>query len=234
MSKRFASDSDPLRHEVYELADALLSGSLTAEEAQRLERLISSDPNALRHYVRFMHDSATLSQWGRDSSGAESSERPVDAAIEPPHQPEPRTLSPESPLSLHLHSYPPPPSTPFIGGPVFSYMVATVILGVMLISAWAYKISHDQQQIVKGTQSIPANDRRQLVFTGRITGMKDCQWSDPRTMTSLGSAVPLGRRYALSSGLMEITYDSGAKVILEGPCTYQVESDAGGYLAWEN
>ena len=90
-------------------------------------------------------------------------------------------------------------------------MVATVILGVMLISAWAYKISHDQQQIVKGTQSIPANDRRQLVFTGRITGMKDCQWSDPTDMAYLGSAVPLGRRYALSSGLMEITYESGAR-----------------------
>ena len=74
----FSPNSDPLRREVYELADALLSGSLAAEEAQRLERLVSSDPNALRHYVRFMHNSATLSQWGRDSSGAESSERPVD------------------------------------------------------------------------------------------------------------------------------------------------------------
>ncbi len=29
---------------------------------------------------------------------------------------------------------------------------------------------------------------------------------------------------------MEITYNTGAKVILEGPCTYQVESLAGGYL----
>ncbi|MBN1394803.1 MAG: hypothetical protein JW959_07255, partial [Pirellulales bacterium] len=33
------------------------------------------------------------------------------------------------------------------------------------------------------------------------------------------------------SGLMEITYKSGARVILEGPCTYKVESSAGGFLA---
>ena len=30
---------------------------------------------------------------------------------------------------------------------------------------------------------------------------------------------------------MEITYDTGAKVILQGPCTYEVDSDRSGYLA---
>ena len=30
---------------------------------------------------------------------------------------------------------------------------------------------------------------------------------------------------------MEITYDTGAKVILQGPVTYEVESAAGGYLS---
>ncbi len=52
-----------------------------------------------------------------------------------------------------------------------------------------------------------------------------------RHQAYVGSAVPLGRKYALSSGLMEISYQSGAKVILEGPCTYEVESEVGGYLA---
>ena len=43
-------------------------------------------------------------------------------------------------------------------------------------------------------------------------------------------SVPLGRKYELTSGLMEITYDSGAKVILQGPVTFDVEAN-GGYLA---
>ena len=30
---------------------------------------------------------------------------------------------------------------------------------------------------------------------------------------------------------MEITYDTGAKVILQGPVTYEVESKDGGYLS---
>jgi hypothetical protein len=41
----------------------------------------------------------------------------------------------------------------------------------------------------------------------------------------------LGDRLALRSGLLEITYDTGAKVILQGPVTYEVESPAGGYLS---
>ena len=41
----------------------------------------------------------------------------------------------------------------------------------------------------------------------------------------------MGRTYALVSGVMEITYDTGAKVILQGPVTYQVESARSGYLS---
>ena len=66
---------------------------------------------------------------------------------------------------------------------------------------------------------------------GRITGMVDCQWErggqapqirirNPKSQ----SLVALGDKYALASGLMEITYDTGAKVILQGPVTYEVES----------
>ena len=43
--------------------------------------------------------------------------------------------------------------------------------------------------------------------------------------------VPLGRKYEFVSGLMEIAYQSGAKVILQGPCTYEVDSAAGGFLS---
>ncbi|MBU4273306.1 MAG: NPCBM/NEW2 domain-containing protein, partial [Planctomycetes bacterium] len=73
----------------------------------------------------------------------------------------------------------------------------------------------------------------EFVFVGRITGLLDVKWSDDKDfLPPHGYAyVPLGHKYKLDSGLMQITYDSGAKVILQGPCTYKVESTAGGYLA---
>ena len=47
----------------------------------------------------------------------------------------------------------------------------------------------------------------------------------------LHSAIHLNDRFALRSGLMEITYNTGARVILQGPVTYKVDSAAGGYLS---
>jgi hypothetical protein len=43
--------------------------------------------------------------------------------------------------------------------------------------------------------------------------------------------VPLGAKFNVTSGLMEITYDTGAKVILQGPATYEVDSSRGGFLS---
>ena len=45
------------------------------------------------------------------------------------------------------------------------------------------------------------------------------------------SLLHLGDRLALRSGLLEITYDTGGKVILQGPVAYELESPAGGYLS---
>ncbi|MBN1396189.1 MAG: hypothetical protein JW959_14295 [Pirellulales bacterium] len=114
-------------------------------------------------------------------------------------------------------------------------MVAAALLCVMLLGAWAYKISNvrDQRYVDKGRGSTTSGswDRSEFVVAGRITGLKDCRWSDSDAGTCVGASAPLGREYALASGLMEITYASGAKVVLEGPCAYKVESSAGGYLA---
>ena len=68
--------------------------------------------------------------------------------------------------------------------------------------------------------------------------MVDCRWErasqgpSPKTQDpSPKTFVSLGDKFALASGLVEITYDTGAKVILQGPVVYQVESKAGGFLS---
>ena len=79
-------------------------------------------------------------------------------------------------------------------------------------------------------------------MVGRITGMVDCKWEkkglgirDWGLEKGSGTAnhkslVALGDKFILSSGLMEITCHTGAKVILQGPVTFDVEAN-GGYLA---
>jgi hypothetical protein len=121
-------------------------------------------------------------------------------------------------------------------GMPFAYLVATMVVAVGLLIASLVHVSISDPNtdrtptLVK--QSLPLQDRQpQLQFVGRITGMVDCRWADPETEAILGSHVPLGRRYALTSGLLEISYDSGAKVILQGPVTYEIDSPAGGFLS---
>ena len=68
-------------------------------------------------------------------------------------------------------------------------------------------------------------------FGGQGTGAESHRSSTCQSLIpNPQSLVSLGDRFALASGLMEITYDTGAKVILQGPVTYQVEAN-GGYLA---
>jgi hypothetical protein len=106
----------------------------------------------------------------------------------------------------------------------------------------------------EGGENAAPSTRSSVV--GRITGMVDCQWeasgfsgqdsgeSGQRSAISgqqlqstghyppvTNHSVSLGDTFALHSGLLEITYDTGARVILQGPVTYEVESSVGGYLS---
>ncbi len=134
---------------------------------------------------------------------------------------------------------PAPASTlyPF-GSFVFSYAAAVVIVGIGLLLGWAYQVSTprpDQRESVRLVPPPKSTEKRfepKLVFVGRVTDMVECRWANPKRGMVHYARVPLGAKYALASGLMEISYDNGARVILQGPCTYQVNSPAGGYL-WQ-
>jgi len=75
-----------------------------------------------------------------------------------------------------------------------------------------------------------AKKQEEAPVVGYISGMADCRWADP-SLKPVAPRVRQGTKFALASGLMEITYSSGAKVILQGPCTYEIESPHGGYLS---
>ncbi|MBU4400226.1 MAG: FecR family protein [Planctomycetes bacterium] len=239
---------------ISELLASLCDETISTEEMQRLDRLILADAEARRQYLEYLDLHARLScsfhrpaepmfgkpfgNWAEKELVGAAVEHPVGAAVELPHQPESRTPNPESPfppiiLDLSPTTHYPPSTSDFIGSWAFACMVATVIVGAMLLGFWAIKVTHHQHFATAPSKSVPSDARPEFVFVGRITGLVDVKWSDdPRFLPPYGFAyVPLGGKYILDAGLMEITYDSGAKVILQGPCTYEVESSSGGYLA---
>ena len=201
--------SDDSRHdELIDLAFAVCDGTATDDQIATAEELIADDSAARLLYLQCMELHFEMDYRALGSEAADSEPPPV--------------LFPSPSLS--------PLSPPFVGGPVFSYMVASVVLCMMLLSAWAYKITRVDPSPLIGQGGSGGTIDREFVVVGQVTGMKDCRWIDENEGTMVGAAVHRGRKYAFSSGLLEITYCGGARVILEGPCEYKADSDAGGRL----
>ena len=112
----------------------------------------------------------------------------------------------------------------------FSLLIATVLTSLGLWFASMIYVSSADKIAKDSSPPVQSSFDPTLNVVGKITGMVDVKWSDASTATYDGANVLLGRKYALASGLMEITYDTGAKVILQGPVTYEVESKNGGFL----
>jgi hypothetical protein len=215
----------PLRDEFLDLMYDLAEGRLSSEAAARLEALLEGNSVRQHQYVSFM---LIVGGLHRIRSVAEAGSEKWEAGIPSDEFRIPNSNLPEPLPIIAASSFPPLPSSLYsLGGLMFSYMMSAVILGVAMLGAWAYTISHDSRPIAEN-QLHPVPSPAETI--GRITGMTECVWADPDTETFLGASVRLSRKVALMSGLIEITYDSGAKVLLQGPCTYEVKSASSGYL----
>ncbi|MBU4270903.1 MAG: NPCBM/NEW2 domain-containing protein [Planctomycetes bacterium] len=210
-------DNTAVIAEIRSLAEAVCTESITPEQCGRLNSLLLDEKAALTYAVYLRMHGLLCWRWQNQIVIIETPETP------PPVQLPAGLLGGAWQGTVGFFSQTKP----------FSYLAATVILGVTLLVFWAIKVTHHQHFATAPSKSVPSDARPERVFVGRITGLVDVKWSDdPRFLPPMGFAyVPLGRKYKLDAGLMQITYDSGAKVILEGPCTYEVESTSGGYLA---
>ena len=132
----------------------------------------------------------------------------------------------------------------FPEGMPLAYLIATVVTGLGLLIGSVIHVA-GPTAVARQVASLPSPLSPLPSVVGRVTGMVDCKWAEEGVRgggrgagagnpTSYilhpKSLVALGDNFALASGLMEITYDTGAKVILQGPVTYEVETN-GGYLA---
>jgi Concanavalin A-like lectin/glucanases superfamily len=58
----------------------------------------------------------------------------------------------------------------------------------------------------------------------RLTGLRECQWQGESTAPQSGEKLFQGERLELTKGFAEITFDSGARVVLEGPASFEINS----------
>ena len=237
--------------ELDRLIDGACDWTLLADEWTKLGQWLIEYPEARVHYLACMDIHGTLA-WQMMPDA-----RLSPAELQQYTQAEIDLLSIED-GRLSDASLPVSPSLGFLGsafhGTVgyfsqevpFACLIATVLCGLGLLIGSLITVSRDVEiarESVPPVAEPPAFEK--IEYVGRITGTVDCRWAEglgfrvqeswaanlKSEIRNQRSLVALGDTFALASGLMEITYDTGAKVILQGPCTYEAESAAGGFLS---
>ena len=217
-------ESVPL--DVRTLLSLACDDALDRREISRLEN-VCNDAACARLLVEYLQLDAELSILVQGQQALDQSLRMIEeiSTGKANNNPSLMQATSDSPFPTFLSTTFPATLGYSSGWPV-AYLTATMIIGLGILSLWLTPVSRPEQV---ATHSTPPAAGRQLVpeplpaSVGRITGLVDCKRPGD-------SRVSLGQKFSLASGLMEITYDTGAKVILQGPVTYSVEAN-GGYLA---
>ena len=83
----------------------------------------------------------------------------------------------------------------------------------IILALW---LSHRPQPAAVSVETRPEE------YIARLTGSKDCRWT--QTALPSGASLSKGQRLEIASGYAEITFDSGAQVVIEGPASLELNS----------
>ena len=228
---------------VFDLAGAICDEIASQNDFVELDSIIVADSTSRRHYWNYC--------WIHIRLGMEARVHRVLQKVREQDDLDPSMLAPWESDALMVATPPAASSTMPLNfftstfhGTIgyfsheipFSFLIGAVLTSLLVLVAWLVPVSR-LVEIADNKSSMPSVAQRQFTpeskmeMVGKITGMVDVKWADINTSTETGNGVLLGRKFALTSGLMEITYDTGAKVILQGPVTYEVESKNGGFMS---
>jgi hypothetical protein len=240
--------SDPDR--LFDLVGAVCDGVASQAELAEIDSIMSGDHVSRHDYIDYcrIHVALRLELRANRATQLVNEQLKFEPPIPASDDTGVAIASPSAVVPWRLFGSAAYGSTGYFssGWPV-AYLVATAIFAIGLVIGAIVQVSEPAQTV----QQIEFGKdlRRQLPMphasvVGCITGMVDCVWEGPgNRVQGSGTAnhkseirnheslLHLGDRLALRSGLLEITYDAGAKVILQGPVRYEVESPAGGYLS---
>lgn len=181
--------------ELERFAAAMCNGTITAEETAQLDELLNRDAVARAFYNNYLFLHGELySQHA--ALGAETELRPEVS------EPVARRAS----ARKAWRSW---------------FAVAAALVGVAAVSSWlTHALSAGRGQAVS-VATVTAADSAGSV--ARVTATRNCSWAEGSDV-GYGTRLKAGQRLELTTGLVEVTFDDGAVVVLEGPAIFDVEA----------
>ncbi len=245
------SDLDPRNEELWTLAEGLYSGQLTPEQRDRLETLIAQDDAVAMFCAGYANMHAML-RWRFRPIEPEVTSIPETLSADMPEPSENVPATTADPVRSQR-------AIPLLFGNAFqgtigffsqevpfSILIATFITGLGLWFGSLVHVTHHEQFAgpgpdVRQPSPLPrVVEHRNAKYVACVANMVDCKGQIKgagirdqglETVRNHRLLIAVGDKFVLTSGLLELNYDTGAKVILQGPVTYEVDSRDGGFLS---
>lgn len=87
-----------------------------------------------------------------------------------------------------------------------------------------------EELLAQNKQQDEENLMAALPVAATVTGVLDVDWADPTKTAEYGELLQEGRVLSLKDGLIQLTFDSGAKLLVQGPADFVVRSEMRGTL----
>jgi hypothetical protein len=190
---------------VWELSNKVCEGTISEQEARKLEALLRADRDALTFYVDLLKINSEI-QWL-------VSVRPHSTLDSDAHMPTPE----RAPIVAFLGDW----VRFFNQHSPLSYVLLFMIVCATLVGI-PYLSTHTGDA---------GNASDETMIAARITCQQDCQWSITIPAPAADEPLRIGQQLRLDSGLVQLTYSNGATVLLQGPADYKIDSLNSGCLA---
>lgn len=218
-------DGSPSGEEFVALALRYLDGLTTDEEAVRLCELLAASAAWREQYVELCATRALMAEtvWSAPLPMRPANERPIDAPAALPVE-----VSADVPIGggtwFGRAWAGDLPSLPLLGL-VFLACVAVATFAVDRVrQAWSEADRQTGEATIAAARPSFATD-----YVATITRTANCRWELGGGSTEVGSRLPTSEIH-LASGVAEIVFDQGARVILEGPAYFTPQSAHAGFL----
>ncbi len=192
------------------LTAALCDGEITPQEAARLEQLANRSPQTRQYFLQYLRLHGEL-YWEHAISAGHvplPDHKPLLGAGHPfgelAHAT--KAIGPAEKPAKRLHQW-------AATAAAAALLVVGVSLGAALCRHWL---------------SIPEKPSAPP-FVAQLTHLYEAEWGDRQTKSE-GAKLAAGQQLHLGEGLAQIRFRSGARVILQGPTTFEVASGTCGEL----
>ena len=188
---------------------AQLDGELTDQQHVELETALRDDAEARRLYIELIHQHAAMRRLlghipACEPATALGSKRDAIAGEE-------HVAGCQSPtLAGRL--------TNFFARPMPMSITVAAMIMVALLTALHFVVP--PATVRDDDAESPSPDWA----VARVTGVQDAVWAEGQASVFTGTDLTAGQVLDLESGLVEVTFQDGARALLEGPAVFRVDS----------